>query len=60
MVLINGYTETGEFEYDTNLILNLPHVKNLSYDYEIPLIESVPGTPRSMSKIIRISEKESL
>lgn len=40
MVLINGYTEKGEFEYDTNLILNLPHVKNLTYDYEIPLIYS--------------------
>lgn len=37
MVLINGYTKNGEFTYDTEKIKKMDHVKDLSYEYEIPL-----------------------
>ncbi|MCM3617894.1 hypothetical protein M3936_09910 [Sutcliffiella horikoshii] len=40
MVLVNGYSGAGEFEYDTDKISSLPNVKNLTYEYEIPLIYS--------------------
>lgn len=43
MVLINGYSEDGEYNYDIERIERMPHVKDVVYEYDISVLLEIDG-----------------
>ncbi|KEP25089.1 hypothetical protein [Bacillus zhangzhouensis] len=51
MVLINGYSKTGEYEYDTDKIKRMPNVKDIVYEYDVSLSIEADGETDILSAL---------
>ncbi|MDM5299919.1 hypothetical protein QUF51_17345 [Bacillus pumilus] len=51
MVLINGYSKTGEYEYDIDKIKRMPNVKDIVYEYDVQFSVEVDGETDLLSAL---------